>query len=222
MTFHRYLKRDFTLFARNASELVTPLIFYIIAIAMFPLGISPESAVLTLVSVGLIWVVALFSMQFSLTSLFRDDYHTGVLEQLVQHRTPLSLIAFGRIIVYWFCFGLPIALCAPLLAIMTSMPNDGLVVLLMSLSIGTLGLASIGAIGSALTVSLRKGQVVMTLVVLPLFVPFLIFGAGSVSAAISGVYYTAPLLALLGITILAVSVCPLAVSAGLRMSVENG
>ncbi|NVK10849.1 MAG: heme exporter protein CcmB [Gammaproteobacteria bacterium] len=222
MTIWHYFLRDLKLYFRNASELTTPLIFFLIAIAMFPLGVSPESALLRPISFGLVWVVALFCMQFSLDTLYRDDFSSGALEQLVQHEVPLAVIAISRTLVYWVCFGVPIAIMAPVLGLMLAMESSGFGVLSLTLLVGTMGMASIGAIGSALTVSLKKGSVVMTLIVLPMFVPFLIFGSGAVNAAITGANVSPPLTALVGITVLALSICPPAIAASIKMSVENG
>ena len=215
-------KRDFTLLWRNKSDVSNALIFFVVAISFFPLGVSPEARILGPIAVGLIWIVALLSVQLGLDSLFREDYDDGSLEQLSLSETPLSLIVLVRILVYWCCVGLPLSLLSPLLAVMLSMPSAGFSSLVLSIAMGTLYLTAIGAVGAALTVSLKRGGMLLSLIVMPLYTPILIFGSASVAFAIDGLDSDGLLLIVFGLTVLSVSLAPFAISASLRMSLENG
>ncbi|WP_298636265.1 heme exporter protein CcmB [uncultured Umboniibacter sp.] len=215
-------KRDFTLYWRNKSDVSNALIFFVVAVSFFPLGVSPEAAVLGPISIGLIWIVALLSVQLGLDSLFRDDYEDGSLEQLALSETPLALIVLVRLLVYWCCVGLPLSLFSPLLGLMLSMPAEAYSTLILSITLGTLYLTAVGAVGAALTVSLKRGGMLMSLIVMPLYTPILIFGSSSVSFAANGLDANGLLLVVFGLTVLSVSLAPLAISASLRMSLENG
>jgi heme exporter protein B len=215
-------KRDFTLYWRNKSDVSNALIFFVVAVSFFPLGVSPEASVLGPISIGLIWIVALLSVQLGLDSLFRDDYEDGSLEQLALSETPLSLIVLVRLLVYWCCIGLPLSLVSPLLGFMLSMPAEAAGTLVLSITLGTLYLTAVGAVGAALTVSLKRGGMLLSLIVMPLYTPILIFGSSSVSFAAEGLDAEGLLLVVFGLTVLSLSLAPLAISASLRMSLENG
>jgi heme exporter protein B len=216
------VKRDFTLYWRNKSDVSNALIFFVVAVSFFPLGVSPEASVLGPISIGLIWIVALLSVQLGLDSLFRDDYEDGSLEQLALSETPLSLIVLVRLLVYWCCIGLPLSLVSPLLGFMLSMPAEAAGTLVLSITLGTLYLTAVGAVGAALTVSLKRGGMLLSLIVMPLYTPILIFGSSSVSFAAEGLDAEGLLLVVFGLTVLSLSLAPLAISASLRMSLENG
>src|SRR5690606_33916128 len=160
--------------------LVNPLVFFLIVITFIPLGVSPESNTLALLAPGLLWVIALLASLLSLDSLFRSDFEDGTLEQLLVSPQPLAWMVLAKVLAHWLMTGLPLALLAPLLGVMLALPAEGYLPLVLSLLLGSGSLSLIGAIGAALTVALRKGGLLLSLIVMPLYVPVLIFGSGAV------------------------------------------
>lgn len=215
------LKRDLLLSYRRKSDLVNPLIFFLMVATLFPLGVSPDPKFLADVAPGVVWVAALLATLLSMDSLFRSDFEDGTLEQLLLSPQPLFMVVLAKVLSHWMMSGLPLTLLAPLLGVMLFLPTDGMLGLMLSLLLGTPTLSLVGAIGAALTVGLRKGGVLISLLVLPLYIPVLIFGSGAVQAAITGI----PLggyLALLGAMLaLGLIMAPLAISAALRISVSG-
>ncbi|WP_051103936.1 heme exporter protein CcmB [Marinobacterium rhizophilum] len=219
--FRAALKRDLLLAFRSRSDLVNPLIFFLMVATLFPLGVSPEPGFLAQLAPGLVWVAALLATLLSMDSLFRADYEDGTLEQALLSPQPLILIVLARVLAHWIMTGLPLTLMAPLLGVMLFLPAEGMGGLMLSLLLGTPTLSLIGAIGAALTVGLRKGGVLISLLVLPLYIPVLIFGSGAVQAAVTGLPL-AGYLALLGAMLaLGVVLAPLAIGAALRISVSG-
>ncbi|MCV6587875.1 MAG: heme exporter protein CcmB [Marinobacterium sp.] len=219
--FCAVMKRDLMLAFRRRSDLLNPLIFFLMVASLFPLGISPEPTFLEQLAPGVVWVGALLATLLSMDSLFRSDFDDGTLEQTLLSPQPLFLVVLAKVIAHWAMTGLPLTLMAPLLGLMLFLPTEGMGGLMLSLLIGTPTLSLIGAIGAALTVGLRKGGVLISLLVLPLYIPVLIFGAGAVQAAVTGL----PLggyLALLGAMLaLGIALAPLAIAAALRISVSG-
>ncbi|MCE8022699.1 MULTISPECIES: heme exporter protein CcmB [Halomonadaceae] len=215
------LKRDLLLMLRRRSEVLNPLVFFALVITLFPIGISPDPALLAAIAPGLLWVAALLAALLSLDSLFRADYDDGSLEQLLLTPQPLALLALAKVAVHWLLTGLPLALMAPVLGIMLSLPAGSYAVLAISLALGSASLSLIGAIGAALTVGLSRGGVLLSLLVLPLYIPVLIFGAGAVQAAILGDGVLAHLAILGALLALALSLAPLAIAASLRISING-
>jgi len=216
------IKRDVLLAVRNRQDVINPLIFFVIVVSLFPLGVSPEVAFLQAAGPGVIWVAALLSVLLSLDGLFRSDHDDGSLEQFLLTPHPLFVLVLVRIITHWFMAVIPLVLLVPVLGLMLHLPWNLIGVLCLTLLIGTPVLSLIGAMGAALTVGLRGGGVLLSLLVLPLYVPVLIFGTGAVMAAADGASYTG-LLALLGAMLaLAITLAPLAAAAGLRISVSSG
>lgn len=215
------LRRDLVLVLRRRSEVLNPLVFFALVITLFPIGISPDPELLAIIAPGLLWVAALLAALLSLDSLFRGDYDDGSLEQLLLSPQPLAALGLAKVAVHWLLTGLPLALMAPLLGIMLSLPAGSYAVLALSLALGSASLSLIGAIGAALTVGLSRGGVLLSLLVLPLYIPVLIFGAGAVQAAILGEGVLAHL-AILG-ALLAVSLmfAPWAIAASLRISING-
>ncbi|MCV6610662.1 MAG: heme exporter protein CcmB [Amphritea sp.] len=215
------LKRDLLLSYRRKSDLVNPLIFFLMVATLFPLGVSPEPQFLADVAPGVVWVAALLATLLSMDSLFRSDFEDGTLEQLLLSPQPLFMVVLAKVLAHWMLTGLPLTLLAPLLGVMLFLPGEGMFGLVLSLLLGTPTLSLVGAIGAALTVGLRKGGVLISLLVLPLYIPVLIFGTASIQAAITGL----PLggyLALLGAMLaLGLVMAPLAISAALRISVSG-
>ncbi len=219
--FWMTLKRDLLLAYRRRNDLVSPLVFFLMVATLFPLGISPEPVFLSEAAAGVVWVGALLSTLLSMDSLFRSDFDDGSLEQMLLSPQPLALLVVAKVCAHWMISGLPLTIMSPLLAVMLFLPTEGMTTLVVTLLIGTPTLSLIGAIGAGLTVGLRKGGVLITLLVLPLYIPVLIFGTAAVQAA-SGGLPIAGYLAILGaILILGIVLAPLAIAAALRISVSS-
>ena len=221
VAFWATLKRDLVLLLRRRSEVMNPLVFFAIVITLFPIGISPDPQLLAAIAPGLLWVAALLAALLSLDSLFRADYDDGSLEQLLLTPQPLAVLALAKVAVHWLLTGLPLALMAPLLGVMLALPAGSYGVLAVSLALGSASLSLIGAIGAALTVGLCRGGVLLSLLVLPLYIPVLIFGAGAVQAAIFGDGVMAHLAILGALLAIALILAPLAIAASLRISING-
>ena len=182
-TFYNVFKRDMQVAVRNKGDVINPLIFLIIVITLFPLGIGPETAVLTRIAPGIIWVAALLAALLSLERLFKSDFVDGSLEQMLLSPQPLFIMVFAKITAHWLLTGVPIIIIAPLLAIMLHMEQSAYPALLITLLLGTPILSLIGAIGVALTVGIKKGGVLLSLLILPMYIPVLIFATGAIEAA---------------------------------------
>jgi heme exporter protein B len=215
------LIKEFLCAFRHKQELLNPLVFFAIVIVLFPLGVDPTPEFLGSASVGLVWVAALLSTMLSLDRLFQADYEDGSLEQLVLSAQPLYLLLLIKSFVHWFLIALPLILMSPLLAVMLHFDSKHLPILLLTLIMGTPVITLIGGIGAALTVSLRSGGVLVSLLVLPLTIPVLIFATGTVQASIDGLPIGGHL-AILGIMLsLAITLSPFASSAAIKMSVSS-
>ena len=219
--FKATLARDLRQALRRRSELINPLVFFAMVITLFPLGISPDKALLATLAPGLLWVAALLATLLSLDGLFRQDLEDGSLEQLLLTPQPLPLLVLAKVAGHWLLTGLPLALMAPLLGVMLGLPSGAFGVLIASLALGSMSLSLIGAIGAALTVGLRRGGVLLSLIILPLYIPVLIFGAGAVQSAVNGMPSLAHLAILGAMLALALLLAPLAIAAGLRLSING-
>lgn len=219
--FSATLRRDLLLLMRRRSELMNPLVFFALVITLFPLGISPQAELLATIAPGLLWVAALLATLLSLDSLFRVDFEDGCLEQLLLAPQPLALMVMAKVTVHWLMTGLPLALIAPLLGITLALPPGSYLVLSLSLALGTASLSLIGAIGAALTVGLSRGGVLLSLLVLPLYIPVLIFGTGAVQAALLGDNLGAHLAILGALLAGALMLAPWAIAASLRISING-
>jgi heme exporter protein B len=215
------LKRELVVAFRHKGELANPLIFFLMVVVFLPLGISSEEADLSKIAPGMIWVIALLANLLSLDGLFRSDFDDGSLEQMVLTPQPLAWLVLTKIFVHWLVTGIPLMLLTPLLGIMLFLPADGFLPMMLSLFVGTGSLSLIGAIGAALTVGLRKGGLILSLVVIPLYVPVLIFGASAVKEAIGGFDYSGQIAVLLAMLIAALVLAPFAVAGALRISVNT-
>ncbi|MDN3524035.1 heme exporter protein CcmB [Halomonas sabkhae] len=214
------MRRDLLLLMRSPGAWLNPLAFFALVITLFPVGISPSASVLATLAPGLLWVAALLATLLSLEGMFRDDAEDGSLEQLLLAPQPLPLLVLARVAVHWVSTGLPLALMAPVLGIMLALPPGSYPMLMASLALGSAALSLIGAIGAALTIGVARGGILLSLLVLPLYVPVLIFGSGAVQAAIGGTP-VAPHLALLGALLaLALALAPWATAAALRISLN--
>ena len=214
------LRRDLTLALRRRSDVLTTLIFFVIVVSLFPLGVGPEREMLRQIAPGVIWVAALLASMLALGRMFSSDYSDGTLEQMLLSPRSLALLVLGKISAHWLSTGLPLVLVAPLLALQFSLDPAAIGILLVSLLIGTPLLSMIGAIGAALTVGLRGGGALVALMVLPLYVPVLIFGAGAVEASAAGLGAQAHLSVLGALFVLAVVFSPWVVATALRISLE--
>jgi len=217
--FTLLLARESRLLFRRPAELANPLVFFAIVIALFPLAVGPESQLLQTISPGLIWVAALLAVLLSLDGLFRSDFEDGSLEQWVVSPHPLALLVLAKVLAHWVFSGLALVLLAPLLGLMLGMPVSALPVLLMALLLGTPVLSLLGAVGAALTVGLKRGGLLLALLILPLYIPVLILGSGALQAALQGLPALGYLLWLSSLTALAVTLTPFAIAAGLEISV---
>lgn len=218
--FRCIVARDLTLAMRRRADVLTTLFFFVIVVSLFPLGVGPEMATLRLMAPGVVWVAALLASMLSLERMFSADYRDGTLEQMLLTPQPLPVLVLGKVFAHWLVSGLPLVLIAPLLGVQYDLPPEGLLTLAVSLLIGTPVLSLIGAIGAGLTLGVRGGGVLVSLLVLPLYIPVLIFGAGGVDAAMSGLGAQAHL-SLLGAFLLgALILAPWAAGAALRISME--
>jgi heme exporter protein B len=218
--FLAIVRRDLLLAVRRKSEVLTALFFFIIVVSLFPLGIGPEPALLRKIAPGILWVAALLSTMLSLNRLFATDHADGTLEQLVLSPTPLGILVAGKIAAHWLTSGLPLVLLAPVLGLQFDLDISALGTLVVALLLGTPLLSLIGAIGAALTLGVRGGGVLLSLLVLPLYIPALIFGAGAVEAQVSGLGASGHLSLLAAMVALAAFFAPWATTAALRISLE--
>ncbi len=216
--YYTMLRRDLLLAFRHRGELANPLLFFLIVVTLFPLAIGPEPGILRTVAPGVIWVAALLAAMLSLEGMFRSDFQDGALEQMFLSPHPAPVLVLGKITAHWLVTGLPLILMAPLLAVLLHLPAEAMAALVCTLALGTPVLSLVGAIGVALTVGLRRGGMLLALLVLPLYVPVLIFGAGAVGDAAGGLDVGAQFAFLGAILALALTLAPLAVAAALRVS----
>lgn len=215
------VRRDVLIALRRRAEMANPLLFFLMVCTLFPLGIGPEPTRLAALAPGVIWVVALLACLLASDGLFRTDYDDGSLEQMLLSPASTYLLALAKSLAHWLITGLPLVLMSPLLAVLLQLPSQAILTLSISLLLGTAILSLVGAIGAALTVGLRRGGLLIALIVLPLYVPVLIFGAGAVQAAVEGFSNSGQLAVLGALLALALPLAPFAVAAALRVSVDN-
>lgn len=220
-TFWCILQRDLTIALRRRTDVLTALLFFVIVVSLFPLGVGVDRALLLKLGPGVIWVAALLASTLSLERLFANDYADGTLEQLLLTPQPLLILVLGKIKAHWLLTGLPLVLITPLIGLQYGLPTPTLGVAMLSLVLGTPILSLIGAIGAALTLGLRSGGMLLSLLVLPLYIPVLVYGAGAVAVSVFDLAAVPPYLALLGaFLLLALVLAPLATAAALRISLE--
>lgn len=213
-------KRDLLIAFRRRSEIIYPLAFFLMVVALFPLAIGDDKALLQKIAPAIIWVTALLATMLSLDSLFRSDFEDGSLEQMTLLKTPLSLLVSAKITAHWFTTGLPLILITPLLAVLLYLPPENISVLLLTLLLGTPTLSLIGAVGIALTVGLRPGGVILFLLILPLYIPVLILATLALQNTAQGFSAEAQLAMMLAILVLAITLSPFAVAAALKVSLN--
>ncbi|MBW8362945.1 MAG: heme exporter protein CcmB [Rhizobium sp.] len=219
-TLGHIVSRDILLAIRRRADVATTLFFFVIVASLFPLGMGPEPKLLRAMAPGILWVAALLASMLSLGRLFDADYADGCLEQLMLVPEPLALVVIGKVMAHWLISGLPLVLIAPVIALQFDLPAGSLGTLLLALLLGTPLLSLIGAIGAALTVGVRGGGVLVSLLVLPLYVPVLIFGAGAVDASATGMDASGHLSILGALLLLGMVLAPWATAAALRISLE--
>lgn len=218
--FFAIIRRDLLLAFRRRAELANPLLFFVMVVTLFPLAVGAQPNLLQAMAPGVIWVAALLAALLSLDNLFRSDFEDGSLEQLLLSPHSLSILVLGKILAHWLVTGLPLLLVAPLLALFLGLPQAAMGTLWLTLILATPLLSLIGAIGVSLTVGLRRGGMILSLLVLPLYVPVLIFASSAVDRAASGLPVSAQLNILAAMLFLALVLVPLPTTAALKMSVN--
>ena len=213
------LRRDLRIAFRHRAQLALPLLFFVMVVSLFPLAVSPSLDVLRTMAPGIIWVAALLATLLCLDNMFRSDFDDGTLEQLLLSPYPTSALVLAKIIAHWLVTGLPLIVVAPLLGVLTGLPGQTMGVLVASLALGTPVLSLVGAIGVALTIGLKRGGALLSLLVLPLFVPVLIFGANAVGSSQGGLEVAGQLYLLGSLLLLSLSLAPLAAAAALRVTI---
>ncbi len=214
------VRRDLLLAARRRSDVFTVVLFFVIVASLFPLGVGPDPALLRMIGPGVIWVAALLASMLALHRVFAADHADGTLEQMLLGATPLGVTVAAKVAAHWLASGLPLVVVAPLLALQFDLDQKSLGTLVLSLALGTPVLSLIGAIGAALTLGLRGGGALLSLLVLPLYVPVLIIGAGAAESAASGLGGEAQILLLAAFLVVAGAFAPWATAVALRISME--
>ncbi|MFL2531043.1 MAG: heme exporter protein CcmB [Porticoccaceae bacterium] len=218
--FLAYLNRDLLLGIRNKSDLIKPLIFFLLISVLVPLAIAPEAERLAELAPGIIWIFAVLATLLSVERLFSDDLQDGSLEQMLMSPNLLIFPILGKVTAHWLMIGLPLALLSPVIGIWLSLPTTAVLPMMLSLAIGTAVLSLIGAVGAALTLP-RQGGVLIALLVMPLYMPVLIFGSATIQSAVDGQNWTAPLSILVAFLAIAIALCPLVINVSLRLA-KNG
>ena len=218
--FMAILQRDLRLALRHGADSIMVVAFFIVTTALFPFGVGPEANILARIASGVIWVSALLAAMLSLERVFQTDYEDGTLELLTLSPVSLEILVLGKVLAHWLTTGLPLIVAAPLMAVMLNMDPDGFVILMIAMLLGTPALSLIGAIGAALILGARRGGVLVSLLVLPLYIPVLIFVAGAVEAALLGMSATAQLQIMGAILLLALAATPFATAHALRQAME--
>ncbi|WP_448249005.1 heme exporter protein CcmB [Thalassotalea agariperforans] len=216
--FMLFLKRDLMIAIRHKDDMLNPLLFFVIVVTLFPLGIGPEANTLSRIAPGIIWVAALLSSLLSLDRLFKSDHNDGSLEQMLLSPQPVFILVLAKIIAHWLITGLPLIIIAPLLAVLLHLHEASYFALFVTLLIGTPILSFIGAIGAALTVGIKKGGVLLSLIILPLYIPVLIFATSAIDTAAMYLPYGGQLAIIAAIFVLALTLAPFAVSSALKVS----
>ena len=216
------IRRDLLLVMRHPAEMVNPLVFFVLVVALFPMGVSPEAKLLSQAAAGVVWVAALLATLLSLEILFKADFADGSLEQLLLAPQPAWVLVLAKVFVHWLVSGLPLVLLSPLVATMLFLPIEAMPALLLSLLIGTPTLSLFGAVGAALVTGLKSGGMLISLLVLPLYIPVLLFGTGAVAAAAQGMPVGGYLAYLGAMLVFALMATPWAAAAALKISQMQG
>ena len=218
--FLALLRRDLRLAFRRGGDSLQPLLFFVIAAALFPLGVGPAPEILARIGIGVIWVLALLAVMLSLERLYQADAEDGSLELFGQSVLPLELVALAKCAAHWLTSGLALVVASPLLALLLQLPAEAMLVLALALLLGTPTLTLIGSIGAALLLGARRGSVLLALLVLPLYIPVLIFGVSAVEGEVMGLSGRPQLLILAAMLLAALALAPFASAAALRLALE--
>jgi len=215
-----FFQREWQLMFRNTSTLIQPLMFFVIIALLFPFSLPAENTLLQRIGGGVIWVSAVLATLLSLESMFRPDYQDGSLEQYLISKRSLVLAMLGKILAHWSATGLILSLFSPFLSLTFDIPSEQIWVLFVSLLLGTPSLSLIGAIGAALTVTLQRGGVLIAIIILPLYIPILIFGAGMLNQSNQGLDVSSQLYALAAILALSITLAPFAIASSLKATIN--
>ena len=218
--FSVILWRDLMLSMRHPSEIINPLLFFIMVIILYPFAVGSDAQLLMEISTGVVWVAALLASMLSLDAIFKEDFADGTLEEMILSAHSTSILVLAKVLAHWLLTALPLIILSPILALMLGMKESGIMILILTLLIGTPVLSLIGAIGVALTVSLRGGGVILSLLILPLYIPVLIFGSGAVNNAMLGLDVLGQIYMMAGLFVLALFFAPLAIAAALKVSLS--
>jgi heme exporter protein B len=218
--FFSLVRRDVSLAFRQGSASTMVVMFFILTVTLFPLGVGPEANILQRISSGVLWVAAMLASMLSLDRLFQADFEDGSLDLLTLGSLPLEVTVLAKCLAHWLTTGLPLIIIAPLLGVLLHLEPSGFVTLTLTMLLGTPTLSLLGAIGAALTVGVRRGGVLLSLLVVPLYIPVLIFGVGAIDAAIGGLTERPHLLVLAAMLLGSVALCPWAAAAALKLNLE--
>lgn len=217
----RTFARELQLAYRRRADLANPLFFFLIVVSLFPIGVTPDLEKLSEMAPGVLWVAALLAALLSLDLLFKHDHDDGSLEQLLLSSVPAQLLVLCKIISHWLVTGLPLVLMSPLLSVMLALPSHAIPMLMLTLALGTFTLSLIGSVGAALTVSLRKGGLLLTVLIMPMFVPVIIFGTSAIQSISIGQPWVAEVAFLSAITLVALALTPWLTVAALHVAVGD-
>ena len=218
--FSALLSRDLRLALRQRADSLTVIAFFAIATVLFPFGVGPEAEVLSRIAAGVVWVAALLAALLSLDRVFVVDFEDGTLDQLILNGQSTVLVVLAKVLAHWLTTGVPLIIMSPVLAVTLQLPSDGYGVLVLALLLGTPTVSLIGALGAALVLGARRGGVLLSLLVLPLYIPVLIFGTAAIEATITGMPSRPMLSILAGLALIAAALCPFATAAALRQAAE--
>jgi len=219
--FITLVRRDLRLAFRQGMDSVIVVAFFVIAVVLYPFGVGPDAGILARIAAGVIWVAALLAAMLSLERLFQTDYEDGSLEILLLQPVSLEIAVAAKVTAHWITTGLPLIVAAPVLALLMHMGTDGFGVLVLALALGTPSLSLIGAIGAALVLGARRGGVLLSLLVLPLYIPLLIFGVGAIDAALNGFDVSPHLSILAGFLLAALALCPWVSASALKQALRS-
>lgn len=220
VTLGCFIQRELRLLARQKADWLNPVLFFVIVLSLFPLGVGPEPNLLQLMAPGVVWIAALLSVLLAAERLFKDDYRNGVIEQLVAARQPLLSFVLAKLITNWLSTGLPLVLLSPVVALLLNVDSAAFSALALTLLLGTPLLSLLSVLGAALTVSADKGGILLALLILPLYIPLLIFASAAVEAASMAMPYQGQLAIMLAMLLFALALVPMAVQSALKLNVS--
>lgn len=216
----QFIRRELRLLARQKADWLNPVLFFIIVLTLFPLGVGPEPNLLRQMAPGIIWIAALLSVLLAAERLFKDDYRNGVVEQLVAARQPVMAFVIAKICTNWLSTGLPLVLLSPLVALLLGLNSASLTAMMLTLVLGTPLLSLLSVLGAALTLSADKGGILLALLILPLYIPLLIFASAAMEAASMGLAYQGQLAIILAMLLFSLALIPFAVASALKINVS--